>query len=262
MKALHIGQGRPYARLLSEYQEQQEELNWLKKINEEQAQSLKRLDAELYAMTKRYLEARKNAEEQEKRRIEVEARLEVLASRHRDETEEASLRAGALSPIPTEGGGTVRGRLPIALLNDSTVRPQTPRGGIRSAAQSPARFPSTSPGRISPSLSDIISGAPPSASNTHVTSEDITKLARSINLQSLEIARTCIGSATFRAGVRVPQVTNEMINNVTQGIGFVLLQMLREKDHSRDRTIVELALQAILIHHVAKIVENWPFPLD
>ncbi|KAH8120679.1 hypothetical protein DFH11DRAFT_1561416 [Phellopilus nigrolimitatus] len=96
-----------------------------------------------------------------------------------------------------------------------------------------------------------------SVSQTEVSSEELVGLVRTTNIQSLEITRACIASATFRPGIRMLEVDNKMVVNVTEGIGCVLVQLLRSRNHSKDKSIVKLALQTLLSYHVFKLVESW-----
>ena len=48
-----------------------------------------------------------------------------------------------------------------------------------------------------------------------------------------------------------------MVADVNEGVGFLMVQLLRTRDHSKDKTVVELALQTLFAYHILKAVENW-----
>ena len=89
--------------------------------------------------------------------------------------------------------------------------------------------------------------------------DDVNKLVKTINVHISEIARACIASTTFRAGIRVTQVENKKLAQVAEGIGFILTQMLRTRDHSKSKFLVELGIQADLANRVSRIIDVWSF---
>ncbi|THH11389.1 hypothetical protein EW145_g699 [Phellinidium pouzarii] len=241
---------RAYAELLSCYRQQQQALIRLRAANVERSHSSERLGADLLAMTHRYLQAQAHVKDLETRCEEAETRAENLAS----QLEHEKKREG-LETYPKQLDEEKRVlRMPYVEKEDTQEEEQKEWDPtcddvgdiiiIASAANS------------SDNVDASIPLSPPRA---QVSSEELVKLVKSINVQSLEIARACIASSTFRGGVKVPQVDNKMIVNVTEGIGCVLVQMLRAKDHSRDKALVELAVQTLLAYHVFKIMESWPF---
>jgi hypothetical protein len=104
-----------------------------------------------------------------------------------------------------------------------------------------------------------------SSSPTHAHSlnpppspEHILKYINSLNSQTLEIARACIASTTFRGGARESSVGTEDVRAVSEVIGCVFLQMLRAGVHSQSSEVVELAIRATLAFHVDAAMSGGP----
>ena len=236
---------RSYAELFEAFQQQQQAMSRMRAANEEHTKNEDGLRADLLAMTHRYLKSQAAVEELEKRCKNAEDRAERLASQLDEEKRICRSHAigqqapeSILSPrIWHMGQDAFR-----ELRNDDCGDTATVSAGTVDSSD-----------YVSVDMSSMSSIRP------EVPPEEVLKLVRSINLQSLEVARACIASATFRPGVRSIQADNKMVVDLTDGIGCILVQMVRSRDHSKNKSVVEQCIRALLCYHVSKLIEDWPF---
>ncbi|KAI5115946.1 hypothetical protein M0805_003111 [Coniferiporia weirii] len=248
---------RAYAHLLAQSRQQQQELTRLRTAGMERSRSSDGLGADLLAMTHRYLQAQAHADSLERRRGEAQARAESLAAQLEDEKRKREALQASFRRLEEENRA-LRVRCEVREQSQSQERQERHK-----EREQDSMYDRTDTSTLASTSSEYVAmERRPSLIRTQTSPEELIKLIRTSKMQSLEVARACIASSTFRAGVKVPQVDNKMIVNVTEGIGCVLVQMLRSKDHSKDKSMVELCIQTLLAYHVYKIVENWPFHLQ
>ncbi|OCB91190.1 hypothetical protein A7U60_g1599 [Sanghuangporus baumii] len=235
---------RSYAELFTAFQRQQQVMTRMRAANDEHIRNEEGLRADLLAMTHRYLKAQATAEELEKRCNAAEQRAERLASQLEEE-KQLTRRIG---------------HSPESLLSPRMWHVEQESLVIRERQNDDRGDTATvSAGTVDSSEYVSIDLSSTSSLRPEVPPEEVLRLIRSINLQSLEVARACIASATFRPGVRKIQADNKMVVDLTEGIGCILVQMLRSRDHSKNKSVVELCLRTLLCYHVSKLIEDWPF---
>ncbi|KAL5534662.1 hypothetical protein ACEPAG_1126 [Sanghuangporus baumii] len=235
---------RSYAELFTAFQRQQQMMTRMRAANDEHTRNEEGLRADLLAMTHRYLKAQATAEELEKRCNVAEQRAERLAS----QLEEEKQLTRSI------------GQSPESLLSPRMWHVEQESLVIRERRNDDRGDTATvSAGTVDSSEYVSIDLSSTSSLRPEVPPEEVLRLIRSINLQSLEVARACIASATFKPGVRKIQADNKMVVDLTEGIGCILVQMLRSRDHGKNKSIVELCLRTLLCYHVSKLIEDWPF---
>jgi hypothetical protein len=95
----------------------------------------------------------------------------------------------------------------------------------------------------------------------NVAGEDVLGLVQELNLKILDIAAAVSGGVRVRAGTRsLPPVDASQMNALSKIVGASLLRHLRDKDHSNDPTLIQLAIQVALVTLVYQFCTTWPFP--
>ncbi|EJD04416.1 uncharacterized protein FOMMEDRAFT_155545 [Fomitiporia mediterranea MF3/22] len=239
---------RSYSELLVAFQRQKQVIAKLRAANEEHAINEERLRSDLLAMSHRYLEARVQVEALEKRCKDAEMRVEGLSSQLENQN--------------------VRGSGPASFgrRSDDDHSPRTwqdVRDQARQASKNRrddyADTATVSAGTVDSSEYVAVELSPRPVTRPEISLEEVLGLVRAINMQSLELARSCISCTTFRPGVRTIQADNKMVVDLTNAIGCILVQTLRSRDHSKNKATIELGFRALLSYHVSKLIEDWPF---
>ena len=239
-----------YIELLGRLKRQQDIMSDLRSRNEEHSRSGERLGADLLAMTHRYLQAQTTIEALEKKCSESDAHISRLLA----ELEEAKSNNESLT---RKFGQAIEDNERLRLRCEARDEPADWRsvvGRDSDRAETTTLF----------STSDSLDFASRDKSialdiQPEMLPDDVNKLVKTINVHISEIARACIASTTFRAGIRVTQVENKKLAQVAEGIGFILTQMLRTRDHSKSKFLVELGIQADLANRVSRIIDVWSF---
>lgn len=227
---------------------------------------LDRLKMDLLTMTHKYVEAQAEANRLAAKYTEAMAQMESLKAQLRSATEVRETLAQNFNKLSVENR-RLRLKQQERMPEPTSRLPTPPILPSGSASNSSPQSVKQSTPPQSASSTNTTSDLDHSAASgvvgteTEMASTDIVLLLKSINVKALEIARTCIGASTFKAGVKTLKVDNKMVMNVTEGIGYLMVQLLRTKDHSKDKAVVEVALQTILAYNIFNFIENKPFHL-
>lgn len=243
--------------------------------NQEYALMIESLKSDLLSMTHKYLQAQAEADRNAAQCTEANAQIESLRSQLRNSADAREKLMQKLSRL-TEDNRRLRLQfgtqsspkpsLDIATAVNSSSSTIVSAGGSGSSSASAisASTSLTEPeyvnvnGDVPPSPSPMLSPSPSSSTpDSPINSAELVKMVRGINSELLEIARSCVESYSFKAGVKTFVVDNKMVADVNEGIGFLMVQLLRTRDHSKEKTVVELALQTLIAYHILKAVENW-----
>lgn len=231
------------------------------------------LKSDLLSMTHKYLQAQTEADRYMAQYTEANTQIESLRSQLRNSADAREKLMQKYSRVAEENR---RLRLQVGVqdlpktsvdfsTNTTSSSPSTIVSGSGSGASVlsdiSASTSSTEPEYVSidvsASPSPAMSPSTSSSPDSPINSAELVKMVRGINTELLEIARSCVESYSFKAGVKTFVVDNKMVADVNEGIGFLMVQLLRTRDHSKDKTVVELALQTLIAYHILKAVENW-----
>ena len=241
--------------------------------SQEYALMIESLKADLLSMTHKYLQAQAEADRYAAKYTKASSQIESFPSQLRNSADTREKDKQELSRLADENRRLklqlgVQQKSPKTSFDMSSIASgsstSTMPSGSSVASGISASTSSTDPEYVNvdvtPSPSHMSSPTPSSSSpspDSPVNSAELVKMVRGINTQLLEIARSCVESYLFKAGVKTLVVDNKMVADVNEGIGFLMVQLLRTRDHSKDKTVVELALQTLFAYHILKAVENW-----